>query len=410
MQSEEARLKYLFQRYFNKTASQDERKELADLISDDHNKNRFMQLMSETWEHYQNDGDWITASASDAMLKHILAKEETSEVPVKRIAWPRLAAAAAVLIIIAGAAWFIINNNKKETPAAIQELAQDAAPGSYKAQLTLADGSHITLDSAALGQLAKQGNTTVINKAGELLYKPEGGDQSIIYNTITTNRGETYSFSLADGSKVWLNSASTVRFPVAFTGADRRIEITGEVFVKVAKDKTHPFIVSASGMEVKALGTEFNVNAYGDEGGVSATLVEGSVSVGRRPAYAKASAGEAEGREEKAKEEDQSVILKPGEQVSVTQSSQLSQPVQVQIEEVIGWKDGFFHFESAELPAILRQFARWYDIEVVYEGPVTKRKFFTIVQRSSTLKNVLALLQDNNINYKIEGKKLIVSQ
>ena len=409
MQSEEARLRFLFQRYFDKTASQDERKELTGLISHDHKKNLFMQLLSETWEHYQNDGDWIAAASSDTMLKQILAKEPAKEAPVKRIGWPRMVAAAAVLIIIAGAAWFIINNNKRVMPAVVSGLAHDAAPGSFKAQLTLADGSHITLDSAALGQLAKQGNTTVLNKAGELLYKQEGGEQAVIYNTITTNRGETYSFSLADGSKVWLNSASTVRFPVAFTGAERRITITGEVFVKVAKDKAHPFIVSAGGMEVTALGTEFNVNAYGDEEGISTTLVEGSVKVGSRPSYAKASAGEAVGSGEKA-EKEQSVMLKPGEQVSLSHTSQLSQPIPVQTDEIISWKEGFFHFESADLTTILRQFARWYDIEVVYEGPVSKRKFFTIVKRSSTLKNVLALLQDNNINYKIEGKKLIVSQ
>lgn len=390
MQSEEARLRYLFQRYFNKTASAEERGELTTLIGNDNNKALFMQLLSEAWEGYEGGDEGLTADASDAMLKQILAKETNDpQTPVRRVVWLRMIAAAAVLIIIAGAAWFILNNTNKTAPQVVQEVAHDAAPGSFKAQLTLADGSRITLDSAGPGQLAKQGNTAVINNDSGLLYKPAAGEQAVIYNTISTSRGETYSFSLADGSKVWLNSASTIRFPVAFTGRERRIEITGEVYVKVAKDRAHPFFVTAGGMDVKALGTEFNVNAYSDEAGISTTLVEGSVLVSKQAA---------------------SQVLKPGEQTRLLANGNLSTPLEVNTEEVISWKEGYFHFESADLPAILRQFARWYDIDVVYEGPVTKRKFFAIVKRNSTLKNVLALLQDNNIVYKIEGKKLIVSK
>jgi transmembrane sensor len=402
MQSEEARLKYLFQRYFNKTASREERNELTMLIGDEHNRALFMQLFSEAWQGFEGDGELISADTSANMLKQILAKEPVeSEVPVRRIKWLRLVAAAAVLIILTGASWFFIKNKTEPaSPAVVQETTHDVAPGSFKAQLTLSNGQKITLDSAAPGQLAKQGNTAVINKDGELLYRPEAGERAIVYNTITTSRGETYSFLLSDESKVWLNSASTIRFPVAFAGAERRIEITGEVYVKVAKDRAHPFIVSAGGMEVKAIGTEFNVNAYKDEGGISATLVEGSVQVMKR---------------EMGNGKEKPVMLKPGEQaISNCQLPVAHCPLTIDhsanIEEITGWKNGYFHFESADLQTILRQFARWYDIEVVYDGTVTKRKFFTIVKRSSTLKNVLELLQDNNIVYKIEGKKLIVSQ
>jgi hypothetical protein len=394
MNSEQARLKYLFEKYFEKTANAEERTELTDLISVEDNKDYVMQLLADSWEKYRGDGIVISAEKADEMLQHIFGENSSNDnvIPMsreKKLNWWRVAAAAAILLFIAGNSYWLSTGNKKpsqQTPVA-KVPAGDVNPGSFKARLTLADGSVIIMDTAESGQLAKQGNTLVINKDGQLIYKPEEGGQSIVYNTIATNKGETYSFTLADGSKVWLNSESSVYFPVTFPGKERRIEITGEVFVKVAKNPQQPFIASANGMEVLALGTEFNINSYGNEENINTTLIEGTVKVSKGNA---------------------NTILKPGQHTELYSNGKLTAAKDVNTDKIVAWKDGLFHFESSDLQTILRQFARWYDVEVIYEGPVKSRHYFGIVKRSSTLKSVLELLHDNNIHFLIEGKKLIV--
>ena len=387
-----SRLQYLFEQYFNKTASPEERTELANLISVEGNRDQTMELFTAAWEKYQGDDIIVSASKRDEMLQHILGKGnlENTVAPVRKFKWWRIAAAAAaILFFIAGGYWLIsINKKSTEEPSIAKTSSDDVNPGSYKARLTLADGSTITLDSAALGELAKQGNTVVINKDGQLVYNSAATDGEVLYNTVSTAKGETYMMNLADGSKVWLNSGSSIHFPVAFPGKERRIETTGEVFIKVAKNPAQPFIATTNGMEVLALGTEFNLNSYSDEENISTTLIEGSVKVSK---------GES------------TTTLKPGQQTILNSNGQLGAATAVNIDEITAWKDGWFRFETADLKTILRQFARWYDIEVIYEGQVKNRKFFTAVKRSSTLKNVLEMLQDNEIIYRIEGKKLYVT-
>ena len=386
-----SRLQHLFERYFEKKASPEERTELANLIKVEANKDRTLQLFTALWEKYQGDGIVVPADKSDEMLEFILGKSNPHDKvipmnPAKKFKWWRIAAAAAILVFLIGG-YLFITDKKTVGPPVAKNTVDDVNPGSYKARLTLDDGNSIVLDSAAPGQLAKQGNTIVTNKDGQLIYQSESGNQSVVYNTVSTSKGETYSFTLADGTKVWLNSGSSIHFPVAFPGAERRIETTGEVYVKVAKNTAQPFIATTNGMEVLALGTEFNINSYSDEDYISTTLIEGSVKVTKGTA---------------------NTVLKPGQQTIVNSNGQLGTSTAVNIAEIVAWKDGLFHFESADLKTILRQFARWYNVEVIYEGPVKNRKFFALVKRSSTLKNVLEMLQDNNIVYRIEGKKLIV--
>jgi len=394
MNSEQARLKYLFEKYFEKTAKSEEITELTDLISNEGNKDFIMLLLADSWEKYRGDGIVISAEKTDEIIQHIFEKNSSYDnvIPMsrqKKLNWWSVAAAAAILFFIAGSIYWLSSGNKNpsQQTSVAKVPAGDANPGSFKARLKLADGSTIILDTAESGQLAKQGNSLVINKDGQLIYKPEEGGQSVVYNTIATNKGETYSFTLADGSKVWLNSESSVYFPATFPGKERRIEITGEVFVKVAKNPQQPFIASANGMEVLALGTEFNINSYGNEKNTNTTLIEGMVKVSKGNA---------------------NTILKPGQQTELYSNGKLTAPKDVNTDEIVAWKDGLFHFESSDLQTILRQFARWYDVEVIYEGPVKSRHYFGIVKRSCTLKSVLELLQDNNILFRLEGKKLIV--
>ncbi len=386
-----SRLQHLFERYFDKTANLEEKDELATLLQDEANREEMMQLFNKAWERYQGDGDIVSVSTSDEMLKQILTPtistigEEEKAPKIRRIfKWWRVAAAASILVFAVGG-YFLLNNKKTGSDQPTIAKVDDVNPGSYKAKLRLADGSEIILDSAALGELAKQGNTSVVNKDGQLVYSGNGGE--VLYNTVSTAKGETYVMTLADGTKVWLNSGTSIYFPVTFSGKERRIEVTGEVYVKVAKNVAQPFIASANGMEVLALGTEFNINAYADEEHINTTLVEGSVRVSKGSS---------------------STLLQPGQQTELSAEGKLTAARSVNMDEVIGWKEGWFHFESADLKTILRQFSRWYDVEVVYEGPVTNRRFFGIVKRSSTLKSVLEMLQDNNIKFTIEGKKLIV--
>jgi hypothetical protein len=399
MNPDQIRLKYLFDKYLEKTASPEERIELENIISIEANRDQIMQVFMAVWEKYKGDGVVLSEEKTYEILQYILGKNCSQSLvfPMnirRKFRWWRMAAAAAILLFFIGGYWLLVNNKKSplQSPV-VKNPVNDVNPGAYKAQLILSDGRKITLDSAALGQLAQQGNTMVINKDGQLVYKQEAGpsansELSIVYNTVATNKGETYLLTLADGSKVWLNAASSIHFPVAFPGKERHIEITGEVYVKVAKNAAQPFVVKVNDMDVVALGTEFNINAYTDEDNIKTTLIEGSVKVSNGTA---------------------NTILKPGQQTRLLYSNgQLTAAKDIEVEEIIAWKDGFFHFESADLKTILRQFSRWYDVEVVYEGTVPQDRFFVIMSRNITLASVLKALKANEIKFRIEGKKLIV--
>ena len=333
---------------------------------------------------------------SEGIYQKILESIHGSKRPAKLVqwGWKRVAAAAAVLIVLSTGALFLLKPVKKpaETTARKEEqpFKNDVAPGGNKAVLTLANGTAVILDSAGNGALAVQGNAQVMKHGGTLTYNEKGNlgpAQQTVYNTVSTPRGGQYQLVLADGSKVWLNAASSIRFPTAFTGKDRIVEITGEAYFEVTHDASRPFVVAVNDMKVEVLGTHFNINSYADEEAIKTTLLEGAVKV--------SSTGKV-------------VQLTPGQQSLLDNTGSLSVNKNVNTEEIIAWKEGYFHFESADLKTVLRQFGRWYDVEVIYEGPVSGRKFFGIVKRNNSLTKVLEMLQDNNIVYRIEGKKLIV--
>jgi ferric-dicitrate binding protein FerR (iron transport regulator) len=396
------RLSYLFEKYYSKTANPEETEELARLMSMKEYREQFTRLMAEAWDKYEGADGIISSQRTEDILHAILhtAPPTSFEIPTakdeKRLrigsfpAWVRMAAAAAVVfLLISGYQIWHRRSSQQENPTMAQSAKPDINPGGFKARLVLADGRSIVLDSAGMGELAQQGSTAVVNNNGQVIYRTGKNDTgNVMYNTISTGKGETYAFTLSDGSRVWLNSASSINFPVSFPGRQRLIRTTGEVYVKVAKDPSKTFAVTTKGMEVQALGTEFDINAYPDEEHVNATLVEGAV---------KLSGGSKE------------VILKPGQQAHLESSGTLSLPEEVEVEEVVSWKEGNFQFESADIHTILRQLARWYDVEVVYEGGVKEKKFFGIISRNSTLSNVLQVLKSNDIRFRIEGKKLYVT-
>lgn len=299
-------------------------------------------------------------------------------------------AAACTLLLLSTGAYLWFNYKKQFRPVAQKQPAvqQDIAPGGDRATLTLSDGTTIDLNNAAEGVLANQGNASVIkNGNGELQYQPVGKQPSTaLYNSISTPRGGQYKLVLPDGTKVWLNASTAVRYPAVFNTTERRVSMDGEAYFEVAHKKDQPFIVEANGMQVQVTGTHFNVNAYADEAAVRTTLLEGSVNV---------------------KKGMQQATLQPGQQVEVGAEG-LGKAKTIDVEEVVAWKNGLFSFNGDDLAGIMRQLARWYNIEVRYEGAVPKRLFAGQVFRNMKLSETLKVLELSGIRFRVEGGTLIV--
>ncbi len=318
--------------------------------------------------------------------------------------WYKHIAIALIFILLSGTIYYFI---QPENTSAQQSLAVsapvpagDVAPGGNKAMLMLDDGSVIILDSANNGILGEQGDVEVKKlDNGLVAYQNNNGDlpateEKIFFNTISTPRGGEYQVTLSDGTRVWLNAASSIRFPTVFRGADRRVQITGEVYFEVAHNDTKPFKVSAGKSDIEVLGTHFNVNAYDDEGQVRTSLLEGSVKV--------FTADETD--------QQQMKILKPGQQARMAKSGRIQVVNDIDTEEVMAWKNGLFIFKSSDLRSIMRQIARWYDVEIQYKGNVGMQ-FTGQITRNNNVSKVLEMLElTEEVKFKVEGKSVIVSR
>lgn len=325
---------------------------------------------------------------SEQVMREVVMERVRGYGRVRRL-WVRASVAAAVVIILGIGILKWASYQRPVTPSPVIAATHDALPGGNKAVLTLGNGSNIILDSATRGALARQGGATVVKKeSGSLAYV--GGRESSAaptYNTLTTPRGGQYHLQLADGTVVWLNAASSIRYPTAFTGPTREVEVTGEAYLEVAKNPAKPFRVKANGVEIDVLGTSFDVNAYSDESAIRTTLVEGSVKV----------IGAASAK-----------TLLPGQQAIVTNQVAIALDNHVNIEAVLAWKNGRFMFNDTPLPDVLRQLARWYDVDVDIQGDLSKKLVWGKMERDLNLSEVLEGLRYIGINYKIEGKKLTV--
>lgn len=354
------------------------------------------------------------------MLKDILARVHAEKRqqppmitrPVRQ--WMRYAAIAAGLFLVSATGYFLFH--KKDTglrkPLVNKPHGmEDIPPPKKMAVLTLADGSGIVLDSAQNGAIARQGNTKVVKLGnGQLQYQSAIGNRqssAIAYNTLTTLKGGQYQLVLPDGSKVWLNAASSIRYPTAFTGAERKVAITGEAYFEVAHDARLPFVVNVNDKEeVTVLGTHFNINAYDNEEAIHTTLLQGSVKVVNHESPAS--------RGGLASVNRQSAILKPGEQAIMlaspltTDHSPFTIVHSPDLEQVMAWKNGLFQFHNAGLPAVLRQISRWYDVDIRYEGDMPVREFEGKIQRNLTLLQVLKILEKNQVHLTLEGRTIIV--
>ncbi len=311
-------------------------------------------------------------------------------------------AAAAVILLLSGIGSYLVFFNRSPEPPVIsgsqQLLKHDVAPGGNKAILMLADGSTIALDDTQNGVLAQQGGTKVLKLSNGLLAydsKTENKKQEkVLYNTISTPRGGEYTITLPDGSRAWINAASSLRFPTAFTGKDRKVEITGEAYFEVKKDASKPFIVRVNNkVDVKVLGTHFNINAYADEPSIKTTLLEGRVSISRAVSSSSAI--------------NSSTVITPGQQAQL--DARGIRVIAADVELAVAWKNGFTSFKSADIKTIMRQVERWYNVDVVYEKDISLRTFTGEISRNSNLSEVLRLLEASNIHFKVEGNKIIVT-
>ena len=288
-------------------------------------------------------------------------------------------------------------HKQKEQQQIAQNQVQDIAPGGNKTILTLANGKKIIIKNAQNGLLAKEG-TSAINKTheGTIIYQrsPNGNGQNpepVSYNTITIPRGGEYqAIILPDGSKVLVNSASSLRYPTAFPGNERKIELTGEAYFEVVKNPSKPFRVICNDQMVEVLGTHFNINSYDDEPAIKTTLLEGKVKV-------------------TATSDNAVKILLPGQQAVLNASSFTVNPVDT--EEAIAWTNGKFMFNNDNIVYIMREISRWYNVEVDFSGPIPTSGFYGGTPRSKNVSEVLNTLQlTGKVHFKIEGRKITVSK
>ncbi len=305
--------------------------------------------------------------------------------------WLRLSSAAAILLL-AGAAFYLLARHQQPaqiTAAAAAKHAIDIPPGRQGAILTLADGSKVSLDSMNNGVIATQPGTKIILNKGGLSYSTQtAGSEPIAYNTMTTPKGRQFQLTLPDGTKVWLNAASSLRYPTLFGGKDRMVEVSGEAYFEVAPNN-RPFRVKIDNTtEIQVLGTHFNVNAYTDESSVNTTLLEGAVRIVKG---------------------DRKMILPPGQQALTGQSQAITLNTNPDLEKVMAWKNGIFDFQDATLEEVMRQLQRWYDIDIVYEKNIPKIEFVGKMGRDLSLSEVLHGLELSKVHFRLEeGRRLIV--
>lgn len=356
------------------------------------------QLMQDKFEQDLEQPGNLSPAISERLLTQIHGQIQAS--PQSNTAiffhWKKWIAAAAILITLASVAYYYYTPKQiAPIPVAKLTLKQDIAPpSSNTAIITLGNGQQIILDSAGKGLLATEGNVQLTKTAdGSIVY--QGSSDKYLVNTLNNPRGsKPVSLVLSDGSKVWLNSESSLRYPVAFGATERQVEITGEAYFEVAK-KAQPFKVAVAGKGmVEVLGTHFNINSYQDEVYTKVTLLEGSVKLYLQP------------------NGNGAIAIKPGQQAIYLSDQQKQSSIEVKngidLSAVVAWKNGFFNFDQADLKSVLRQLSRWYNVDVVYQGNIPKRVFGGEMQRDLNLSEVLKILEKNNVHFKIETDKLIV--
>lgn len=335
------------------------------------------KLLIENWFHHlgENDSSEFTEDELiDARRRLNANMLDLTEVSSSNIVWKKYLSAAALLIFISVSVYFYLQSSPNTLTQDVNKVINDIKPGGNIATLTLSDGKKISLSDLENGEIAEQQGIKIIKSSdGQLVYtlnNSQVNSESTAYNTIETPMGGQYQINLPDGSKVWLNSGSSLRYPVKFNSLERNIEISGEAYFEVTKKEGLPFKVKVGEQEVEVLGTHFNVMAYTDEASINTTLIEGSVKVSN-------------GKKSK--------IIIPGQQSRLKNGE--IEVHSVDIDEVIAWKDGFFLFKNENLQSMMRKISRWYDVEVIYQGNIAGKSFGGKISRSRNISEVLNILE-----------------
>lgn len=385
---------FLLDKYLTGSLTEPERQLFSEMLNDPSRQKQLEEIIGKELAEraYEGQEDSKILASIQAKIQHRISSDRK---PGKTISFymQRFAVAAVFILLVGFGAYWLLADRNTVTPKELASENKKAAdnslqPGGNRAVLKLADGTEILLDSAHTGTLAQQGQVKVIKLTdGQLSYSSsEGKSSEILYNTITTPKGGQYQLVLEDGSKVWLNAASVLRFPAFFGGKGRTVELAGEGYFEIAKSNI-PFHVKLNDLDVQVVGTHFNVNGYTDEAATRTTLLEGSVKVTKGV---------------------QNTLLKPRQQAAVSNKGNISIVDDVDVEKVVAWKNGFFHFKNTDIKTILREASRWYDVEFKYEDEIDET-FSGQISRNVNASQLLKILElTGKVHFVIQGKTIIV--
>ncbi|HEY8387249.1 MAG TPA: FecR domain-containing protein [Parasegetibacter sp.] len=412
-------IKNIIIRYLEGDASELDINRLNEYFSQPEPGKELDKAVMDFWNSLQQADARFTRESGATMLNKILEGESrvaANATNVKKLSdarrWLWVAAAFLAVLLLGG--YFIFNKDGYKTKHKVPSIAETVVPGKNGALLTLADGTQVLLDTVENKTLDMQGGSAVKVENGILVYEPVGS--TAVYNTMSTARGRQFHLTLPDGTHVWLNSISSIKFPTVFDGPERVVELTGEAFFEVAKNVNQPFrVIVDNKVSLKVLGTSFNINAFEDEKEIVTTLIEGSVAVKVEDKGIDVPVMSAENNAYKSGKNYAGVVLRPGYQALINRNAILdlgtAADIQTQpadIEKAIAWKNGLFNFKDAHVSDIMRQLSRWYNIEIEYEKGIPDIYFFGEMQRSMELTDVLASLEITGVRFRLEGRKLIV--
>jgi len=389
-QNKQDRLQFLLGRYSKNLSSDKDLEEMFGIIRESGNYD-FDRYFETEWQIAEEQKGKSVRDLDHVYHSIVNNNVSSAKRPVKLF---RMVIAAAMLVIVASAAYLII-----KPFGGSEEFANDVLPGRNRAVLTLNDGTRIDLDQRKAGQLAGQGTVSITKSAnGMLTYKfidqgKSAKNNSGLMNEISTPNGGQYQLLLSDGTKVWLNATSSIRFPVAFSAGERKITLSGEGYFEVAHDAKRPFIIYTAREQVKVLGTHFNINSYQNEPVSYTTLVEGRVEVTSNDTSAGKSVH----------------ILEPGQEAAVTNNGTAVNAAD--LEKALAWKNGYFIFHNENLKTIMRDIERWYDVTVVYEGDFSDKRFEGSISRFKNVSEILRKFElTNSIHFKIKGRRITVTK
>jgi len=371
-------------------------KEETDLLNElrrikDDSVNAYVNLSkfntNKSWADFLSRVNFEKSSEETQKDQAVIRKIDRSNLIIK------ISAAAVIVCTLLAGIFFYNGKGKGDKAAFVSNTKEIIKPGGNKATLTLENGTKIDLTAAGVGQVVKIGEVTVVkSKDGQVVYKSASAlpSATVSYNTITTPRGGQYKVVLPDGSEVVLNSMSSLKFPTAFSKNERLVSLTGEGYFEIKRNEKAAFKVNVNGKQVvEVLGTHFNIMAYDDEPLIKTTLLEGSVHIS-------------------VNKSDSGLILKPGQQALQSASGELNMKELSDPDQMVAWKNGLTSFSKSDIKSIMRQVARWYDVEIEYRPGVPNRSFSGDISRSSSISSLLKILELNDIHFVVEGKKIIV--